>query len=272
MLIYKITGPSNKIYIGQTSKDLRTRMSAHKRDHIRPIRACPLYNDMLKYGFDNFKFEVVQDNINDQDELDMAERYWIGFYDSCNLSNGYNQDNGGKSGCKKSKKTKEKIGKTTKEKWENEYTATRMMEGLRKGTETVKKNAANNFVELTCLYCGRKFYVKPHERRRMYCSTECHANHDNESGALQRRSKAGSEIIHAKNVERKSQIREFILDWCSNNVDIVKNCPKNKITGTLSDLFKSLHNEYGMKDKRSYYICFDVNNLKDFLKALQDNT
>jgi hypothetical protein len=51
---------------------------------------------MKKYGFDNFKFEVV-DNINSKN-LNEKEKYFIHFYDSNNILVGYNMTLGGDGG------------------------------------------------------------------------------------------------------------------------------------------------------------------------------
>lgn len=270
MLIYKITSPTNKVYIGQTTRTLEARKADHYKDYKRPCRLNPLYADMIKYGFKNFKFEVIQENIKSQEELDEAERYWISFYDSCNCDKGYNQDSGGRTGGTKSLETKIKIGETTKAKWVNQETASRMLNGLKKGTETAKQKAAQNFVKCICEYCGKEFYLKPFEaKERRYCSNEC-CNQDNkQNGKFNAMSEKAAIKIHQGNVDNKKKIKDTILKWCLENKDLVKNCPKNKISTTLSGLFDILYNEYGLKDRRSYYLCFGSKSLKDFLEQLQ---
>lgn len=61
---------------------------------------------MRKYGFENFKFETIEHNINNQETLDGLEKYYISFYDS--IDNGYNIKPGGKGGLHK-EETKQKI-------------------------------------------------------------------------------------------------------------------------------------------------------------------
>lgn len=272
MLIYKITSPTNKIYIGQTTRELRNRISEHKKDYKRTCKACPLYEDMKIYGFENFEFEIIQDNISSQASLDEAERYWISFYNTLDSEKGYNQDSGGKSGNTKSASTKNKIGESSKNKWKNEDVASKMLEGLRKGTETVKKNASHNFVKCVCEHCGKEFYLKPFEsKNRKYCSIQCLDDHNKSSNLMQEISKLSAIKAHQTNVDNKNEIKFFILQWCSKHKDLVLNCPKNKISSTLSELFSILEKEYGFKDKRSYYLCFNVKSLKDFLTAIQNS-
>lgn len=270
MLIYKITSPTGKIYIGQTSRTLKKRKSDHYKDYKRECRTCPLYEDMIKYGFNNFKFETIQDNISSQTELDEAERYWISFYNACNLNIGYNQDSGGKSGGTKSDLTKAKIGETSKEKWNNKETAAKMLNGLRKGTETTKRRASENYVECICNHCGKKFYMKPFEaKNRKYCSLDCLNKHNKENKVLDFATEKATLVTHNKNVKTKNLIRDSIIKWCTENKDVVMNCPRNRISTTLSDLFIMLHEKYGYKDKRSYYLCFNVKSLKEFLDRIQ---
>lgn len=99
MLIYKITNTVNdKCYIGQTVKTAEARWKEHQQ-HAYGIhendRKKTLYKAIRKYGLENFTFEVLQDNIDDCDQLDKAEIYWIDFYNS--FLHGYNETSGGQS-------------------------------------------------------------------------------------------------------------------------------------------------------------------------------
>ena len=97
MLIYKITNNiNNKAYIGQTIKKAEERWKEHQRHsagtHLNDQNKV-LYKAMRKYGIQNFSFEVLQDNIEDYDQLDKAEMYWIDFYQT--FLHGYNETSGG---------------------------------------------------------------------------------------------------------------------------------------------------------------------------------
>lgn len=97
MLIYKITNKiNNKCYIGQTIKTAEERWKEHKRsiniNHPNCINKT-LYKAMRKYGIENFTFEVLQDNIENFEQLDKAEIYWIDYYNS--FIKGYNETFGG---------------------------------------------------------------------------------------------------------------------------------------------------------------------------------
>lgn len=100
--IYKITSPSNKIYIGQTS-NFKRRMKKYQSFHLstsRVIKQPKLYNSILKHGFESHNIEIIEDNISielNRDLLDEREIYWISFFDS--YKNGLNCNTGGSS-CK----------------------------------------------------------------------------------------------------------------------------------------------------------------------------
>lgn len=77
--IYKITSPSEKIYIGQT-------INFNKRCNHYKLLDCKnqikLYNSLLKYGYSNHIFEVIEECLFE--ELNIKERYWQDYYDVLN--------------------------------------------------------------------------------------------------------------------------------------------------------------------------------------------
>lgn len=56
--IYKITSPSNKVYIGQ-SINIKKRWINYKNLHCK--RQPKLYNSFIKYGPENHKFELIEE-------------------------------------------------------------------------------------------------------------------------------------------------------------------------------------------------------------------
>ena len=56
--IYKITSPSNKVYIGQ-SIDVENRLKRYK--YFVSKKQTRLYYSILKYGYDNHTYEVLDD-------------------------------------------------------------------------------------------------------------------------------------------------------------------------------------------------------------------
>jgi group I intron endonuclease len=69
--IYKITSPSGKIYIGQ-SVDINKRFTTYK--NLDCIKQHILYKSLIKYGYENHKFEILI--ICNVDELNTYERYY----------------------------------------------------------------------------------------------------------------------------------------------------------------------------------------------------
>lgn len=87
MIIYKITNLVNgKLYIGQHNGKRRNYLGGGKI----------LKSAIIKYGKENFKKEIIIDNVNSQEELDKLEKYYIKFYSSTITENGYNIQKGGR--------------------------------------------------------------------------------------------------------------------------------------------------------------------------------
>lgn len=93
MVIYKATSPNNKVYIGLTRYSLEKRKYRHKCTMVsKKTRNYKFYNALNKYGFENFKWEVI-DTASTYSELLKKEQYYIKLYDS--KTNGYNSTIGG---------------------------------------------------------------------------------------------------------------------------------------------------------------------------------
>lgn len=92
-IIYKHTSPSGKIYIGQTIHSINYRT----RKNGKGYKNCKVfYNAIQKYGWENFKHEIIESNIP-ENELNNKEIYYIKEYNSL-VPFGYNVSKGGKTG------------------------------------------------------------------------------------------------------------------------------------------------------------------------------
>lgn len=129
MIIYKITNLINsKIYIGQTSKELKHRISSYLSEVKNPRKPKQrVISAMKKHGFYDFTFEVIDYAINVND-INAKEMYWIKTYNSTDPLIGYNVSLGGDNlwlnpeikakmikslkGHKVSELTRQKIAKT----------------------------------------------------------------------------------------------------------------------------------------------------------------
>ena len=107
--IYKITSPSNKIYIGQ-SVDIKKRWNHHK--YAKDKKCSKLYSSFKKYGINNHKFEII--HICLISELNNLEKYYVDLYGCFNSKNGLNLKDGGGSKGNVSEETKIKISNATK--------------------------------------------------------------------------------------------------------------------------------------------------------------
>lgn len=91
--IYKITNPSNKVYIGQSIDVLGRQKRYSQNDCKKQIR---LYNSINKYGWLRHKFEILCQC--DESELNNLEIYYIELYQSFNTKFGLNLRSGGANG------------------------------------------------------------------------------------------------------------------------------------------------------------------------------
>ena len=106
-IIYKYTSPSGKSYIGQTFKTLEQRAKYTGEGY----RLCPVfYRAILKYGFENFTCEILEEiDLDSKEEiktqLDKLEERYIQEYNTL-APNGYNVRLGNQEGSTFSKESK----------------------------------------------------------------------------------------------------------------------------------------------------------------------
>ena len=72
--IYKVTCTvTNKVYIGQTQRDVELRWKEHRRHCYEKSFTnyhCKFYRAIRKYGLDSFKWEILETIVeNDKDSL-----------------------------------------------------------------------------------------------------------------------------------------------------------------------------------------------------------
>jgi group I intron endonuclease len=101
-LVYMHTAPNGKAYIGQTF-DYQRRCCEHQKQNgcIAFARA------ILKYGWNNFKHEILKDNLT-IDEANLWEQFYIKKFNTVK-PNGYNLRDGGKN-SRLHESSKKKIG------------------------------------------------------------------------------------------------------------------------------------------------------------------
>ena len=135
--IYKITNPKGKVYVGQTV-DTNRRKDVYKRLNCKG--QIKLYNSLVKYGFSEHVFEVVEQC--KVGELNTRERHWQDFYNvvgelglNCKLTK--TEDKSGKMSEEAIVKMRTaKLGK--KQSAEQIYSRTKNQKGKKLGPKSIE--------------------------------------------------------------------------------------------------------------------------------------
>lgn len=147
--IYKITSPTNRIYIGQ-SRDIERRWRYYYSNIITIKQHIKLHRSILKYGVENHKFEVIEECSIEQ--LDEREIHWINHYDS--IKQGLNVGLGGSGGNgllnKGKKHTSTTINKMKQ--WWNMNKKSRPQEVIDKIKQTKRNNPRITTNEMVLKY------------------------------------------------------------------------------------------------------------------------
>lgn len=164
-IIYKITNLiNNKLYVGKTEQTLRKRWLEHVQE-ARRYKKCGnlfyktrFYPAMVKYGFNNFKIELVE-QVAENDNIDDREKYWISKLQTQNPDIGYNIADGGMGGAlfkghKHSAQSKEKMSQHNY--WKNK----------KQSREFILKRIKNNCKEIQNLETGEIFKSKKEAKRK----------------------------------------------------------------------------------------------------------
>lgn len=99
--IYKITSPSKKVYIGQTT-DFENRIRCYKRLDCKKQRK--LYLSLKKYGIDKHVIEII--HRCESEELNSLEIYYVELFNCLNKCSGLNLREGGGAKGRLSEETK----------------------------------------------------------------------------------------------------------------------------------------------------------------------
>lgn len=173
--IYKITSPTNRIYIGQ-SKNLDRRKKEYEKYIKNANRQVKLLASINKYGWNNHFFEIIEECTIEL--LNERERYWQEFYNS--IEKGLNciytktTDKPSKFGAEtKEKMRKSRLGKKASEKTKQKMSKIR--KGYKLSEETKKKISStklskrpadfkeiirnkNNYKAITCISPDNTFF------------------------------------------------------------------------------------------------------------------
>lgn len=103
--IYKITSPTNKVYIGR-STNILNRFKGYKVTQSK--KQTKLYNSFNKYGVSAHKFEILE--LCSINKLSEKETFYIQKYSSYNTEHGLNLTGGGDGAYFLSVEARKKIG------------------------------------------------------------------------------------------------------------------------------------------------------------------
>jgi group I intron endonuclease len=155
MLIYCLTSPSGKKYIGQTIRKFKERLLEHSTNKRGDCRA--INNAIKKYGIENFTKEILIDfgNLDNQILLDSYEIYYINLFGTFNnKEKGYNLSSGGNGG---------RPSDETRKKMSYSHSGERNIMYGKKHTEETKKKIAKSNAGKTS---SRKGVVLSEETKR----------------------------------------------------------------------------------------------------------
>lgn len=196
--IYKITSPTNKIYIGQ-SINIEKRKKYYQNAHCKGQKK--LYASIIKYGFENHNFEIICECL--ENELNKLEEYYISYFNSFNTILGMNLDSGGLS-KKQSDETKLKRSNSLKgrvftQEWKDKIAA------KSKGRMLGYKHTEETLLKLKNIVKPK--WNKPHPKKGTGYSKEEERLRHNESNKRYRL-KIKNELI-AKKLKYDILIKEF---------------------------------------------------------------
>lgn len=202
MNVYKITNlVNNKIYIGQDSKDRNDYMGSGKLIIIA----------INKYGLSSFKKEIL-DNVNNLDELNEREIYWINFYNSTNKNIGYNISLGGQNSILLNEEFLDKRNKSISISKKGKLLSEKHKDNIKKGCAYLRKNITNTGIRL-----GEKngFFNKKHTGDMSRFSTRSNITPTNAKSIIDQNGKKYSSINEASlSFKNPNSARIYISKVC----------------------------------------------------------
>lgn len=158
---------NGKKYVGQTGKNKAEERWGYNGIQYKPSKNPKnnhgnyhFWNSIQKYGWDNFKHEILKDNLS-KEEANYWEKYYIKEWDLLNPNKGYNHKEGGEGG-KLSEESKMKISKNHSRYWL----------GRKHSEEYIfeRRKNANNCKKIICIETQRIFNSMAEASREMNLS------------------------------------------------------------------------------------------------------
>ena len=157
MIIYQITNNiTGDIYIGKTTQKFSKRINSHKSIAKRN-KGSYIHRSINKYGFENFSFSILDDNIISENDLNEKEIFYIE-----KLQPKYNLTFGG-DGVSGFKQSPEHIQKRT-----SSYKGKPLSEETKRKLSLAMKNRTSNRKGVKLSEETRKKMSESHLKRNSY--------------------------------------------------------------------------------------------------------
>lgn len=193
--IYKITSPTNKIYIGQ-SIDIETRFKTYLRYSCKS--QTKLLASLKKHKAENHRYEILL--ICEKENLSTQEKYFVDLFQSFNSKNGLNIRDGGGNNAKLSDEQKLKISNSLK--------------GKKHSAERIEKNRLGQLNKKSSIEKRLRESLYPKEKK-----SRIGLKHSQETKDILRDKNLGNKNPNfgkKRSEESKQKIRESITKYWLN--------------------------------------------------------
>lgn len=214
-IIYLITNLVNdKKYVGKTSQLVERRWQNHvwgsQKSRYKGDRA--IYRAIRKYGHENFRISILEQNIPSLALLNAREIFWIAELNTADGNSGYNMSKGGEgqAGNKASEETRRRISAALKG---NKYNL-----GKRASDETRRKLSIAHSGERNC------WYGKPMHPNARAALAVAHAAQENDPIYVAKR----NEILRQNAIRNRGVPRPDVAENNHRRFTGVK-CPQNAV-------------------------------------------
>lgn len=149
-IVYKITSPSGKIYIGITSRDINHRISCHLYD-AKHYNKFKLHKAINKYSWNNMNIDILKSELS-KDLAIKYEKYYIKKYNS--YKNGYNNTLGGEGAFGHRRVDLEAMSQRTKNRFNKEGEKEKQSERIKsyfKNNPEARTRSSENFKKISKL-------------------------------------------------------------------------------------------------------------------------
>lgn len=169
--VYKITGPTGKVYIGCTKREPKKRWKYGNGYRSQPY----FFADIEKYGWDAFKKEIVCEKLL-KEGAENLEKFLVDFYDTCDPEKGYNVFSGGaRIGCSLSPAGRARASRAVKAAYANDPEYRRIMKDYTRKEFTEHPETLQKSRESHKKMWNDEYRQKKSESTRKYLATHEHS-------------------------------------------------------------------------------------------------